>query len=68
MLNEVKYLAYEREVFASMNGAFHAVPRSFAMLRMTESARGIGTKVSRTHCDRRREGTAARRATGRGFV
>jgi hypothetical protein len=48
MLNEVKHLAYEREIFARANGAFPTMPRSFAVLRMTESVRGIAANVSRT--------------------
>jgi len=40
MLSEAKHLATEREVRGSSDETPHAMPRSFASLRMTESVQG----------------------------
>jgi hypothetical protein len=43
MLSEAKHLAGEREVRSTSDETSHAMPRSFAALRMTESRQGFGS-------------------------
>jgi len=46
MLNEVKHPVCEREVRSASEETAHAIPRSFAALRMTESMPGVASCAS----------------------